>query len=89
MKDLALATIAALDAADLDDEIEALQSRVFSRSIDDLFDTHQLAEDAWQCSFKPMVELALLEIESVARATAMSLEERRRQIRWVLDAVGF
>lgn len=89
MKDLAMSTIAALDDADLDEEIEALHDRVFSLDVDELFDTRQLPDDAWQCSFKPMVELALLEIKSLARSPALPAEERRRQIRWVLDATGF
>lgn len=84
-----LATISALEEADLDDEIQELNARVFARSSKILFETELVDDDLCEWRFKPIVELILYEIQSVAAAGDLSREERHRHIRWVLDVAGF
>ena len=78
MKALTLATISALEEADLDDEIQELNARVFARSPKLLFETQPVDDDLCEWRFKPIVELVLYEIQGVAAAPGLSAEERRR-----------
>jgi len=89
MEALVMAAIAALTKAEFADELALLQTRLFSRSPEVLFEIRQTATDAWHWSFKPMVELLLHHLRDVASATTRSQEDRRREILWVLEASGF
>jgi hypothetical protein len=88
MKRLTQSTVAALYDADLSDEVALLESRVFSRMADELFEAERdRGRYAWR--FKPMVELLLLHIHDVARQHRRSLDERRSEIHWAFEACGF
>ena len=89
MEDLTLATVSALEDSDLEDVIRELSTRVFDRGAPLIFDAQVVDDNLFECRFKPMIELVLYEIQSVARTADLSTEERRRLIRWVLDATGF
>lgn len=89
IEDLTLATVDALEEADLNNEIQDLSTRVFGRGSKLLFETRVIDDDLCDLRFKPMVELVLYEIQGVARASDLSTEERRRLIRWMLDVTGF
>lgn len=89
MKELALSAVTALVDADLSDVIDELQERVFSRGAATLFETTQIGETEWQWSYKPMVELLLLEVHEAATDGRTPAAERRQRITWALDAAGF
>lgn len=86
---LALEIIDVLQEADLEDVIDELQTRVFARSKEELFEITQMGGNRWHSRFKPMVEFLLCEVQHIADNTAFSLEERRRHIQWALDGTGF
>ena len=78
---------AALQHADLSDELAQLHARVFSLDPEELFDTVLIAnESVW--TLKPMVELVLLHVRDVAMSTR-PVEERQHEIRWALEMAGF
>ena len=88
MKRLTQAAVAALHDADLTDEVALLESRVFSRAADELFEAHGDRERyAWR--FKPMVELLLRHLQDVAGQHRRPLDERRTEIRWAFAVCGF
>lgn len=87
LKRLTRDTLTALQDADLTDQIALLESRLFARPADELFDTTAGAPDA-PVRFKPMLELVLLHIRHSA-ASAKPMDERRREIGWSLDVAGF
>ena len=89
MTELALATICALEAVDLWDELEDLRRRVIARSPELLFETRAIGAGVWEWSFRPMVELLLRHIRDVACAAARSREDRSREIEWTLTTAGF
>jgi hypothetical protein len=89
MKELALAAVTALVDADLSDLIDELQTRVFSKGAALLFDTTQVGEHEWHWSYKPMVELLLLDIHETVATTHLTASERRDRIRWALEIAGF
>lgn len=89
MRDLALSVVSALEDAELEDEILEISRRVFGRSAESLFESQVMSDGTGVYGFKPMVELALREIRSAARAPELSAAERRRRIRWTLDVTGF
>jgi hypothetical protein len=76
-----------LKDAELTDQIELLESRVFTRPVADLFETSGNSPQS-PVRFKPMLELALLHIRHSA-ASPKPVDERRREIGWSLDAAGF
>lgn len=87
LKRLTRDTVAALQDADLTDQIALLESRVFARPADELFDTTDGTPGKPLC-FKPMLELVLLHIRDSA-ASSKPTDERRREIGWSLDVAGF
>ena len=87
MKALTDKVLAALEKADLTEELHLLHERVFSLSADELFDTTGAADEShW--TFKPMVELLLLHVHDVATGTG-SAHDRQHEIRWAVGAAGF
>lgn len=89
MKELALATVTTLVDADLAETVDELQARVFSRGAACLFETIELGDNEWQWSFKPMVELLLLDLQDTAALPGLSGEERRDRISWAFEMAGF
>lgn len=100
MQELALMAQDALEKGGLRDEITMLRERVLERPAEDLMD--RLADDdggggndngtgtggteRWQ--MKPVVELLLREIRAVA-LHPRPIQERRHDIKWLLDTAGF
>src|SRR5262245_39368020 len=80
MQELALGAITALEQAGLVEEMRSLRSRILDLSPEVLFEASQTPEGGWRWNFKPMVELALREIQDVAGNTSMSESERQRRI---------
>ena len=62
---LAQSAVAALREAELTDEIDLLQSRIFARSAGELFET-TFDQQRYSLKFKPMLELLLRHICDVA-----------------------
>jgi hypothetical protein len=89
MKELALETVAALESADLHDQLEELQQRVLTRDPETLFESVRIDDNVWQWTFKPIVELLFYHVLHAARATSLAKEEQRRQIQWALRISGF
>lgn len=87
LKRLTRDTLAALQDAELMDQIALLESRLFARPATELFDTTAAAPDV-PVRFKPMLELVLLHIRDSA-TSAKPADERRREIGWSLDVAGF
>lgn len=87
MKALADKVLAALEQADLTEELHLLHHRVFSLGPDALFDTTGAADEShWR--FKPMIELLLLHVHDVAIGTG-SAHDRQHEIRWAVQLAGF
>ncbi|HEX6640646.1 MAG TPA: hypothetical protein VF215_06010 [Thermoanaerobaculia bacterium] len=93
MQELALMAQDALEKGGLRDEVTLLRERVLERPEDDLMD--RLIEDdggggngaeRWQ--MKPVVELLLREIRAVA-LHPRPIQERRHDIKWLLETAGF
>ena len=82
--------VEALDGAELHGARAALERRLFDRPSNELFDMTLLADGVWACQFKPMAELVLLEVLSVAAAAPrMGREDAERQIEQALTLAGF
>jgi hypothetical protein len=92
MQELALMAQDALEKGGLREEVHTLRERVLERPPTDLMD--RLDDDdggggggeRWQ--MKPVVELLLREIRAVA-LHARPIDERRHDIKWLLDTAGF
>jgi hypothetical protein len=88
LKQLAQETVTALKDADLSAEIALLDSRVFSRSPEELFNCGTEEEpSSW--GYKPMLELLLLHVREVAGNATRTPEERSREVRWAVETAGF
>ena len=85
---LAVSAITALEHSDLKSEAQLVRARMLSRSPEELLE--QVTVDfqtVWV--FTPMVELVMHELTYLARASDLSLEERRERVGWTLDIAGF
>jgi hypothetical protein len=88
MQALAVAAITALEESDLMAEAQLVRARVLSRSPEQLLEQATVGTGTvW--TFTPIVELLMHELNHIARAPGMSLEERRERIRWTLEVAGF
>jgi hypothetical protein len=79
--------LAALQHAELSEELCLLHERVFSLDPDVLFDTVLISNQSFW-TLKPMVELLLLHVRDTAMSTR-SDRDRRNEIRWAIEAAGF
>jgi hypothetical protein len=85
---LAVAAITALQETDLSVEASLIDTRVLSRSPEQLLEqVSDGTQTVWM--FKPMVELIMHELRYIATAPDLSPEARRERIRWTLEAAGF
>jgi hypothetical protein len=89
MHSLAHAAVTALEQGGLKDTLHALQVRLFDRGTDELCDTEPAGEGLFQCSYKPMVELLLLDVVAVMKHRHLGAEDRRARIMWALSMAGF
>jgi hypothetical protein len=80
--------VAALEEAELVEELALLRQRVFSRPAPALFSTRLSPGGAWSLHYKPMVELLLIHVAETAAADRPA-EARRAEIRWAMEAAGF
>ena len=87
MHELARATFAALEEADLQDALEALRDRVLARGSEIV----EITVDAGVCrwSFKPMVELLLRHTLETAGRDDIPMDERQSEIATALHFAGF
>ena len=87
MHELARATFAALEEADLQDALVALRDRVLARGSEIV----EISVDAGVCrwSFKPMVELLLRHALETAAREDLTAGERDREIVTALHLAGF
>jgi hypothetical protein len=88
LAELVASVIEALTDAELIDELKMLESRVFGRKPDLLFETRSTTGGNQLWTFKPMVELLLRHVRGVACAHGRSREDRQQEIRWALDVSG-
>jgi hypothetical protein len=97
MQELALMAQDALEKGGLREEVTMLRERVLERPADDLMDRltsddggggngSDAGGERWQ--MKPIVELLLREIRAVA-LHARPIQERRHDIKWLLETAGF
>lgn len=87
MHELARATFAALEEADLQDTLDALRERVLGRGPDIIEITVEGRVSQWR--FKPMVELVLRHTLETAARDDIPAGERRHEIEKVLHLAGF
>ena len=87
MQELARATFAALEEADLPDAIEALRDRVLARGPNIVEITVEGGVSQWR--FKPMVELLLRHALDIAARDDVSADHRSREIAAALRLAGF
>lgn len=87
MHQLARATFAALEEAELEDELAALRERVLARGPEIVEITLHDGVCHWR--FKPMVELLLRHALEAAGRDDLPLGERRREIEAALHLAGF
>jgi len=87
MHELARATFAALEEAELPEAVDALRERVLGRGTDIV----EITVDGGICqwSFKPMVELLLRHTLDTAARDDIPAGERRREIETALHLAGF
>jgi hypothetical protein len=101
MQELALMAQDALEKGGLREEITLLRERVLERPADDLMDRLTSddggggdgtggngADGAERWQMKPVVELLLREIRAVA-LHPRPIQERRHDIKWLLETAGF
>lgn len=95
MQELALMAQDALEKGGLRDEVTMLRERVLERPPADLMDRldsddggggNNEGGERWQ--MKPVVELLLREIRAVA-LHPRPIQERRHDIKWLLETAGF
>jgi hypothetical protein len=86
---LAAAATQALKEAELTDELRMLETRVFGRSSELLFESRQIRGRGWRWAFKPIVELLLRHLVDVAPDEGRPREARQREIRWAIEMSGF
>lgn len=89
MHNLAMAAVSGLEQAGLADALAELNTRVFERRSDDLCDEVVIGPGLRRCSYKPMVELLLLEVAAVMKLKDVSREEQRTRVRWAMEMAGF
>ena len=85
---LAVGAITALEESDLKAEAQLVHERVLSRPPEQLLEQATVnTQTIWM--FTPIVELLMLELQHIAKAPGMPLEDRRERVRWTLDMAGF
>lgn len=89
MHNLAMAAVSGLEQAGLADALAELNARVFERRSEDLCDEVMLGPGLRKCSYKPMVELLLVEVAAVMKLKDVSREEQRTRVRWAMEMAGF
>jgi hypothetical protein len=89
MHNLAHAAVSALEQAGMKDALHTLQARLFDRSNDELCDIEAVGNGVFRCSYKPMVELLLLEVVAVMKHRHLAAENQRSRILWALTMAGF
>ena len=87
MHELARATFAALEEADLQEALDALRERVLGRGTDIVEITVEGSVCQWR--FKPMVELLFRHALETAGRDDIPQRERRREIATALHLAGF
>lgn len=87
MQELARATFAALEEAELPDVLDALRERVLGRGTDIVEISVEGGVCQWR--FKPMVELLLRHTLDVSARDDRSADERRIEIAAALHLAGF
>ena len=88
MKQLAQATVAALQEAEFIDELAMLESRVFSHPAEELFEA-ELDQQSYRWKFKPMLELLLLHMLDLAGNESRPIDARRQEVQWALSVAGY
>ena len=88
MRQMAVLAFTALEQCELSDLLPELKARVFDRSPQDLMDV-ALIDGVWEWRFKPMLELLLRHVIAAAGDSARTTAERKREIMWAVEMVGF
>ncbi len=80
----------ALKDAELHAAHKSLEMRLFDRQSHEVFDLTMVGNRVWSCQFKPMTELVLLEIQSIAVAAPTNgRAAAEHEIEQVLTLAGF
>jgi hypothetical protein len=87
MRGLALATLAALEAAGLPDLARMVRERVLDRPADELVEAYR-ENDLQRWRFRPITELLLRDIREAALERRLPEVLRRGRIQWTLEMAG-
>jgi hypothetical protein len=88
MARLVTSTVDALEHANLLDEIQLLNQRVFNQDVSHIFEI-EADPNHDTLAFKPYVELLLRHVRGIAADRERSLDERRLDIRRCIAYAGF
>lgn len=78
--------------ANLVEEVQQFHDRVIVPALSDYskaLDYDQISEHVFVCKFKPMVELALLEMKAAATAPGWTDQMRKERVAEILSMAGF
>ena len=92
LKEKFASVIDSFGEANLIEEVQQFHDRVIVPALTDrskMLDYDQISEHIFVCRFKPMVELALLEMKAVATAPGWTDQMRKKRIAEILTMAGF
>lgn len=92
VKEMLASVIGALCEADLVEEVRVFHDRVIVPALADhsrVLDYDRVTDSVFRCKYKPMVELALIEIKAAAEAPGWTTQMRKQRIAEVLETAGF
>jgi hypothetical protein len=69
--------------------IRSVDARLLSRSPEELLAIRPTSNGAWECEFRPMVELLLREILAISSRDDESADAREREIAGVMTLAGY
>jgi hypothetical protein len=89
MEQLALDAILALEESGLAESMGDVNRRVLGLPPRRLVEWTDDEEGRREYRYRPMVELVLIEVASLASNAEIAPDERQRRIAWTLDIAGF
>lgn len=92
IKESLYSVISALRKADLHEEVRLICERIVVPAFNNackIFEWEQVSANTVRCRYKPMVELALLEIKEAAVTPGWTDSMRKKRILEILEMSGF
>ncbi len=92
LREMLESVIDVLCGANLVEEVKMFHDRVIVPALADrskMLDYDQVGENSFRCKYKPMVELALLEIKAIATTPGLTDTMRKERIAEIFKMAGF